>query len=181
MENHRPHSALQQIFEQQSEQTKPLAAAAKAQKWLCFHLNNEPYVIELLKLQEILRYPQVVHVPKSLPMLRGILNLRGILMTVVDLAQCVGMKRSSITPKSRILVIAMEKQFFGILVDGVEGVISIPPDSIIDPPQGFSSINRHFILKIAEVAEKTIIIPNLNALSPSKIKENYAVSALSTK
>jgi len=73
-------------------------------------------------VSEIIPIPHISRVPGVKAWLRGISNLRGTVISIVDLREFFGGKRSSLLSSSRVVVVHVEEWHYGLLVDEVIGM-----------------------------------------------------------
>ncbi len=99
---------------------------------MIFSLGNESYSIDALHVQEILQYPDVSPVPGAPDYVLGIINLRGEVVTVCDMRMMLGQVSKVITNNTRIIMMELDDQKMGILVDSVTKILKVKT-SEIDP------------------------------------------------
>ena len=56
-----------------------------AGKYLTFHLGEEGYGLEILKVQEIIGMQDITKIPRAPDYVKGVINLRGTIIPIVDL------------------------------------------------------------------------------------------------
>lgn len=100
----------------------------KKDKIIIFSLNNEWYGIEEVKIREILNIQKIFFIPQSPNYIEGVLNARGMIVPVVNLSKFLGMKKSSILPSSRIMIIEKYNIVVGLLVDKIDEIIRLDWD-----------------------------------------------------
>lgn len=87
-----------------------------------FRLDNDRLVVAMGSIREIIEFPPLTRIPGSSSWLLGVANVRGTLAAIVDLRGFLEGTESSITPRSRVLLVAQEGSFLGLLVDEVIGM-----------------------------------------------------------
>lgn len=140
-------------------------------KYILFNVNNEKYAIKLNLVKEINRINKITKIPKSSKYIRGIINLRGDIVPIIDLKSRFGnSKEIKITELSRILVINIENQLVGFLVDSVNKLITM--DYI-----KFESNNR-FIKGLGQYYNESILLLDLNnILDKNELKSLNNISS----
>jgi chemotaxis protein CheZ len=84
------------------------------------------YTIPILKVQEIINMPSITKLPQSPHYIEGVTNLRGRIITVLSLKKLVGFSGAEGgSSEQKVIVITGGKLTFGMLVDGITGVITI--------------------------------------------------------
>lgn len=139
------------------QEVKPMS------QWVTFQLYNEFYGINVMQVKEVLRYTHIAPVPGSPSHVLGILNLRGNVVTVVDMRRCFHVKESAISDRSRIIIVEVEQQTFGVLVDSVEEVVYLFDDDI-DLPTNVHDDNQRFVQGLANHQERLLILVELSKL-----------------
>lgn len=126
---------LKQIISQvAAEKEKALAKKIDSTQVLVFEVDQEEYAVNISALREIIRVPDITPIPNAPDFIKGVLNLRGQIVVVIDLEKRFKLSRENkITPK-HIIVTEMEGTYFGILVDIVKEVLTVPVDHIRPAP-----------------------------------------------
>ena len=107
--------------------------------YLTFLLGKEKFAIKVDYVQEIVEFGQVTSVPQAPAYMLGIINLRGRILPLLDTKMKLGLSRTEITNKTRIMVLDIrnneEKTLqVGALVDIASEVIEISAKQILPPP-----------------------------------------------
>lgn len=102
---------------------------------LAFRLGSEDYLVAVEQVKEVLKIRDVTPVPHALDFVPGVISLRGNVLPVIDLA-----KRLDLTPgvqdeKSRIIVVGLDDEDAGLIVDRVTGVVRFLPDEVQPAPE----------------------------------------------
>ena len=103
-------------------------------QFVTFELDGETYCIDVMQIQEILRLTEITPVPGAPHFVLGIVNLRGIVVSVIDARQRMNLPPSEPTGAMRIIVVEIEKQIIGIMVDRVGEVIHIKDEDVESVP-----------------------------------------------
>ena len=110
-----------------------------AGKYLTFTLHCEAYGIDVLKVREIIRLTTITSVPQMPAYVRGVINLRGKIIPVMDLRLRFGFPDAPGTDQTCIIVVQVKlpdgkAAQMGLVVDGVEEVISLAASDIEETP-----------------------------------------------
>lgn len=151
-----------------------------AQPYLIFRLAGEEYAVEISRVREIIEYNVPTKVPMMPAAVCGVINLRGAVVPVIDLAIRFGQPATSVGPRTSIVIIDVTHQggphAMGLLVDRVQAVKEIAPDSI-EPTPGFGTpIEPRFIEGLTRGNGNFIILLDVN--HTLSIAEMAVVSAL---
>jgi purine-binding chemotaxis protein CheW len=138
------------------------AADLRAGKYLTFGLANEEYGLEILKVREIIGQMDVTRVPGMPEHVLGVINLRGKVIPVVDLRLKFGMPNTDHTSETCIIVVSVQNQLMGVLVDRVSEVMDIHREEIEDAPNVGTSVESNFILGMAKVKGRVEILLDID-------------------
>jgi purine-binding chemotaxis protein CheW len=108
---------------------KPAAAAAAPvarQKYIVFGLENA-WAMEISQIREIVDYNLPTITPPGMPgFVHGLLNLRQQMVTVIDLRALYHLPPLAERSTCKVLIIENADQRFGLIVDAVENIITVP-------------------------------------------------------
>lgn len=133
-------------------------------KFLTFVLNREEFGIEIRHVTEIIGIQNITVVPDMPLYIKGVINLRGKVVPVMDVRLRFGMEEREYDDRTCIVVICIDEQSVGLIVDRVSEVLDIPKDNIEPPPNGKRGENSRFIQGMGKVGEQVKIILNVNQL-----------------
>ncbi|MEE8321700.1 MAG: chemotaxis protein CheW [Gammaproteobacteria bacterium] len=109
-------------------------AGDKLLQWVTFRLDDEVYGINVMQVQEVLRITEIAPVPGAPNFVMGIINLRGNVVTVIDTRKRFGLLPKEADDSTRIVIIEVEEQVIGILVDSVAEVVNLSESQIEKAP-----------------------------------------------
>jgi chemotaxis signal transduction protein len=91
-----------------------------------FILDGERYALEPRSVREVLRAPEIARLPATEPPVLGLTAWHGELLTIIAVGQHSGLPpRSDDESRGFLVVLAREGAGYGILVDRIEGFISL--------------------------------------------------------
>lgn len=102
----------------------------KSEQLVVFILDGREYAVEITSLLEIIRIPLITPLPVTTKAIAGVFNLRGKIIVVFDPIKRFEIVRQSEEKAVNILVIEAGNNTFGVLVDGVKGIINVPLSTI---------------------------------------------------
>jgi purine-binding chemotaxis protein CheW len=129
-----------------------------------FTLGNETYGLDIATVHEIIRMQPVTKVPKAPSYVEGVINLRGKVIPVIDIGKRFGMEKVERAKNNRIVVVNILDTTLGMIVDAVTEVIRIPNESIEPVSDIVTSGNSEYLLGIAKLADKMVILLALEKL-----------------
>ncbi len=98
-----------------------------------FSLGDEQFGVDIARVQEIIRWQKVTKLPNAPQFVEGVIDLRGRIVPVIDLRRRFGLESALPNKETRIVVVEIQGQTVGTIVDGVSEVLQVP-GSVIEPP-----------------------------------------------
>jgi purine-binding chemotaxis protein CheW len=150
-----------------SKEDKSLAAAAEAAvgddilQLVSFNIGTEEFGVDILKVQEINRMVEITKVPRSPEFVEGIINLRGKVIPIIDLRKRFSMEAAEHDKNTRIVVVDIDGQVMGMIVDAVSEVLRIPTNTIEPPPDVVAGIDSEYIRGVAKLQDRLLIFLDL--------------------
>ena len=126
-----------------------------------FNLADEHYGVDIGAVESIIKLQPITAVPRAPGFIQGVTNLRGAVLPVIDLRERFGLPANGTTRDTRIVVIEMNGDQVGMVVDAVSEVLSVPKEDIEAPPSIVNTADSTFITHIAKVDERLIILLDL--------------------
>lgn len=129
-----------------------------------FYLGNEEYGIEIEKVQDIITVPKISPIMNSPFSIIGMSNFRGKLISVMDLRQRLGIVEQPLTRKSRIIVVKINNELLGLLVDQVTQVLKIDENELEQAPNHDTQIDKAYIRGIYHLDERIMIMLDIDQI-----------------
>jgi purine-binding chemotaxis protein CheW len=127
-----------------------------------FELGTENFGIDIASVEGINKMLEITKIPQSPAYMEGITNLRGSVLPVIDLSNRFGMPMQERNNETRIVVANIDGLKVGMIVSAVSEVLTID-DSIIEPPPPLaSSINSEYIVGVAKIDKRLVILLDLS-------------------
>ncbi len=133
------------------------------QQYIGFNVISSEYMIPILKVREIISMPSVTALPELPPYVKGVSNLRGSIIPIVNLKSLLNSSFGEETGNT-VIVLTTGKMTFGIIVDGITGVIKVD-ESQIEAPENFFN-NAENIEGVAKLGDKLIVLLDIKKLLP---------------
>ena len=131
------------------------------QQLVVFDLALEAYGVDIGAVREIIRMQDITEVPRTPEFVEGIINLRGKVIPVVDLRKRFGLPVSERTKDNRIVVVDIGGQDIGVIVDAVAEVLRVAADAVEPPSVVITSAESVYLLGIAKLEDRLIILLDL--------------------
>lgn len=128
-----------------------------------FQLGDEIYGVDIMDVKEIVKIQDVRPIPNAPYYVEGIINLRGEIIPIIDLHKrfrLKSLKDENIDPdiEGGFIILSIENNKIGIIIDRVARVVSVTADDIKDPPQMFSGIGSEYIQGVIRADNGTYLI-----------------------
>lgn len=134
----------------------------EAQLVVC-QLGGQEFGIDIHSVQEIIRIPEnLARVPRTPEAVEGIINLRGTVLPVVELRRGFGLDALPRNDRQRILVLNINGQRTGYIVDSVSEVLRLPL-SRMEPAPGMSEEAARLVGRVANLDNGKRMVLVLNA------------------
>ncbi len=101
---------------------------------LTFQVGGQEYALDIMSVREIRGWTKATPLPHAPSFVRGVINLRGTVLTIVDLADRLGMGAAQTSERNVIIVVHTGKETVGLLVDAVSDILAINTTDLQDPP-----------------------------------------------
>ena len=131
-------------------------------RWVTFRLDKEKYCINVMLVQEVLRISEIAPVPGAPGFVLGIINLRGNVVTVVDTRKRFVLMPKDVDDSSRIVIIEVNSNVIGMLVDSVADVMDLRKSEIEGAPNVGNEESAKYIQGVASRESELLIVVDLN-------------------
>ena len=153
----------------QTEERKENAAIVDF-KMVTFSLAGKDYSIDIMHVKEIAKAGRFTFVPNTLPFVLGVYNLRGEIIPILDLRIFFNIE---VPPRDEnklenMLILAVEDQKFGVVVDKIDKVIGVQRSTIQPPHPLFGDINIKYIDGVVESNNRLYVLLDVTRIFSSK-------------
>jgi purine-binding chemotaxis protein CheW len=131
---------------------------------LAFRLGTEEFGIDIHAVRELRGYSAITRLANAPDYLKGVVNLRGLIVPIVDLRLKLGLGEASYNDFTVVIVLAVEAQQIGVVVDSVSDVISLQAEQIKPPPPSGPNFRHDYLTGIATVGERLLQLTDLATL-----------------
>jgi len=125
-------SAIYEEIKNQGEEALEMLKTSDEKQVVLFEINNQKFAIDIQKVKEINRIPSIVKVPNEKVYLKGIANLRGDIIAIIDLGILLYGGETQINDSSRVIIVELRGERFGILAKKVLSVSKVSAENIIE-------------------------------------------------
>lgn len=123
-----------------------------------FTVDGNYYGINVAKIREILSFTPLTTIPNGHPSVEGAFSTRGDTITVIDLANCLGLESKEPTPSDMFLITTFNGAHAGFHVHSVVGIHRVNWSQIIQPDRLISNANTSIMTGIINIDNKLVIL-----------------------
>jgi purine-binding chemotaxis protein CheW len=128
------------------------------QQLVIFKIAGEEFGVDINEVKEIIRWEDVTRIPNTESYIKGVINLRGSIVVVNDLAMKLGLPSKEVDDDTRILVVEVESNTVGMVVDSATEVLHLDGEKVQDAPEMITSgINQNYIDGVGVLDEKRLL------------------------
>ena len=125
-----------------------------------FLVGDEEYVVDILRVREIIRPIKITPVRRGPKFVEGVINLRGAVIPVVDLRRRFGLSDGHQAHR-KIVIVSVDRRTLGLLVDRVTEVVRVPRSTIRPAPGLLESGRAPYFLGVCHHKGRTLILLNV--------------------
>jgi purine-binding chemotaxis protein CheW len=128
-------------------------------QYIVFDLDDSHYGISIESVIQVVHMVAITKIPASPLWLAGLIGFRGRVIPVVNLRIRFGLQPILFELNTPIIILQSGKQFAGLIVDTIEGVMPLRLDGMQTPAD--MTIDAKFINTVTNQEEKVTIIPEI--------------------
>jgi purine-binding chemotaxis protein CheW len=133
--------------------------ATNPRQLVVFTLGAEHYALAIQQVHEIIRYSEPRSVASRVDWVRGVISLRGRIVPVYDLAARLGVP-SELTEQTKIVIVEAGAETAGVIVDGVEEVLTVTDEQMQDAPGADTTL----IESVAKIGTRLVVLLKAGAI-----------------
>lgn len=132
-----------------------------------FRLAKEEFGLPITKVQEINRLVPITKLSQTPSFMEGIINLRGRIIPIIDLRKRFQLMVTEYDDDTRIIIVDVNGQTVGIVVDAVTEVVRLPVASIEPPPPAFV-LDAQYIEGVGKLEDRLLILLDISQILTSQ-------------
>jgi len=133
------------------------AAESDVVQLTAFRVGNEEYVIDIMRVREIIRPLPVTKVQKGPRFVEGVINLRGEVIPVVDMRRRFDLSVDEHGGR-KIIIVTVESRIIGLIVDAVTEVVRVSRSSIRPAPRLLDIEQAPYFLGVCHYKGRTLLL-----------------------
>ena len=127
--------------------------------------------IDIRHVQEINRFQGITPVPYAPENVRGVINLRGKVVTVLDLRATLQMAPAEDGHSNHIVIVNINEESIGLLVDKIADVIITTAADIEPPPANVSGVDSKYLSGVCKLKSELMVILNVKETFATETKK----------
>ncbi len=144
-----------------------------------FNLDREEFGVCVLKVREIIRMSNVTRVPNTPYYVEGVINLRGKVIPIISLRKKFSLAEKDNDKQTRIIVMDVDGELMGFIVDSVSEVIRVSAGEIQPPPSVVNGgVDQEYLSGVINRADRLLVLLDLERVFSQAEKESLINSTL---
>jgi len=135
------------------------------QQFITFQIGEQVLGIDIMAVREIRAWSPTTALPHVANHVRGVVNLRGTVLPVMDLRARLGWGETEPSARHVIMVVRVNEQLQGLIVDAVNDIVTIDEDNLQPPPYVSGNRLGEIIRGLASIEDRMVMILALEALT----------------
>ena len=119
-------------------------------------MDKEWFGISIAMVENIVRLQRITRVPGSEFYIKGVINLRGKVVPVMSLRLKMGMEEGKEQRTNRIIILKIDGDEIGVIVDEVREVVTIPDEDVEKVYSESSQANAAYLLGVGKLGGNLI-------------------------
>ena len=145
-----------------------LAINVEITQYIKIRLGDEFFGIDIKYVDNIVRMQHITRVPKAPDYIKGVINLRGEVIPVFSLRLKMGIEEIEETKTFRIIIIKVEGESVGIIVDEVREVANVSSNDVEKVVHNNAEGVQNFLQGIAKTEGGLISLLDINEVLNDK-------------
>lgn len=143
----------------------PASDATTERVQLCaFRVGDEEYVIDIMRVEEILAVPAITKVRRAPRFVEGVVNLRGVILPVIDVRRQLLGDIPDPTPSERLVICKLGPSRVALRVDAVSAILKVPVEALQVAPMAAKKGARAHVLGVCAVPPRMLLMLDVKAL-----------------
>ncbi len=131
-----------------------------------FRVGQEEYVVDIMRVREIIRPLPITKVRKGPRFVEGVISLRGEVIPIVDMRRRFELPAEE-TSQRKVIILSVDGRVVGLVVDAVTEVVRASKDSIRPAPGLFEAHQAPYFLGVCHHRGRTLLLLNVKAVLSS--------------
>lgn len=121
-----------------------MSLTAEEIDFLTFDVSGTICGMNLLDIQEINKASDITRVPRTPEFVEGIINLRSNIVTIINMGIKLGLKPVEKKKENQIIILIIDDEYIGLMIDDVSAVIRSCEDDIESAPGNLKDVQADY-------------------------------------
>ncbi len=140
----------------------------KERQLVVFRLHNEEFGVEITDVREIVKPRHITRLPHVDDYIEGVTNLRGEVLPVICLRKRFGLSAQDDTPDTRIVILEINDQMVGFVVDAVTETLRLSEEAIEPPPSSIAGLRADYLAGVGKLDDRLLILLKVDKILTSE-------------
>ncbi len=145
-----------------------LALVVETTQYIKIRIGDEFFGIDIKHIDNIVRMQHITRVPKSEKYIKGVINLRGVVIPVFSLRLKMGLPEIEENKSNRIIILKIEGDLVGIIVDEVKEVVNIADSDVEKVYHDNTDSIQNFLLGVGKENGSLVSLLDINEVLSEK-------------
>ncbi|HEY9580483.1 MAG TPA: chemotaxis protein CheW [Rhizorhapis sp.] len=132
---------------------------------ITFQIGEQFLGVDIMAIREIRAWSPTTLLPHVPDYVRGVINLRGNVLPVIDLAARLGWGLTEPTGRHVIIVVRIDEQLHGLIVDAVNDIVTVDDEAMQAPPSLSTDSASAFLKGLVAVEDRMVMVLSLDNLA----------------
>ncbi|WP_152045526.1 chemotaxis protein CheW [Aureimonas psammosilenae] len=137
-----------------------------AEELIAFRIAEQEFCVDIQSVREIRGFAAATPLPHAPSFVTGVINLRGTVLPIIDLAARLGFGKIQPTARSVIIVVRVNQQLVGLLVDAVSDILTVTDEILQPTPDVGSELAKSFVKGVMAIEGRMISLIALDGVLP---------------
>ncbi|MCT4545409.1 MAG: chemotaxis protein CheW [Vallitalea sp.] len=133
-------------------------------QYIVTKIGNEQYGVNIQFVHNIERLLKITRVPKAPYYIKGVINLRGDIIPVMSLRLKFGLEADEYTNNTRIIIVKLDGNSMGLIVDEVKEVINLDCEDIEKISKDINDEKSKYVQGVGKIDKEIVTLLNLDGL-----------------
>ncbi len=124
---------------------------------VAFRLGGRDFAVNIFQVERILRYQEPAPLPQAPDFLEGVVQYGDAVVPVVDLRKRVNVD-APVEDETRIMILELESERIGIVVDAVLEVLKVDAERVTPPPKIVQGLAAKYISGMVSQEDRTVVV-----------------------
>lgn len=139
----------------------------KERQLVVFRLYHEEFGVEITDVREIVKPRHITRLPHVADYIEGVTNLRGEVIPVICLRKRFGIAPQEDTQDTRIIILEVDDNMVGFIVDAVTETLRLAEDAI-EPPASIAGLRADYLAGVGKLDDRLLILLEVDKILTSE-------------